>query len=568
MRTKSGQDLGCIEARFLVSSVEGDVLASFTTHPDSPQRGHVELSLFDPTVSRMTLFDVDFTQRTPRVVENPEECQSCHGGRDGTLNWRMDPYRFWSFMTPFIEDGLRRGSVETDWYLSFLDRISSGEPGLQQLKPYNKAKTIQEGLDANGFFQLKADDAAADFSGKDTPGLNLSHSLLEKNACRTAVSLAQRPDFDRIKYAALGGMFDCPNIETFFPTQGSYTKDVADRYFVQMQLGVDASGAFSLDALTADAHARHVLHVANKLSRAFDHFAEFIGDEGALSEIDGALSQRPEDVQYGVSNFEKFASHIAKTRYLLEPLGVDVAQWSMAVDRESNSHVEFLFPVPVQPVFIDMLKRELDVERLAGRSFGLTQCNDLSTKGPQSTTRSCFDALEHHPQLCEALAAKSQQALQDIPVPDVAMDEAAEPTDQLEARAKAMASQMSLEQLSGAASAVYYTRCAGCHVDNYEQGPTYYPFDNPPVLGQLLARDRTSPMRKYEGQQFGQATSQGRRWSFDYISVGDRIWDRITRHARRHGTMPPAQNLFGSLSSDDRVLLRAHMLKVWENAGP
>jgi hypothetical protein len=479
----------------------------------------------------------------------------------------MDPYRFWSFMTPFIEDGLRKDSVETDWYLSFLDRIASGEPGLQQLKPFNKAGTIRDGVNAKGFFQLKADDAAADFSGKDSPGLNLSHSLLEKNACRTAVALAQRPDFDRIKYAALGGMFDCPNIETFLPAQGSYTNEVAAQYFEQMQLGVATNGAFSVDALIAETHARHVQHVANKLSRAFDHFAEFVGDERAILEIDGALSQKPEDVEYGVSSFDKYASHIAKTRYLLEPLGVDVAQWTMAVDRESNSHVEFLFPIPVQPVFIDTLKRELDVERLVGRSFGLTQCNDLSTKGPQDTTKACFTALEGNAQVCQALAAKSQQALQDIAPLDVTMDEVADPMDQLEARAKAAASQMSLEALASAAGDVYTKRCVGCHVSGYQEGATYYPFDDPTMLQRLLARDRTSPMRQYEGRELGQATSQGRRWSFEYISAGDRIWDRVTRHARRHGTMPPPTSMFGPLSSDERVLLRAHMLKVWENAG-
>ena len=39
--------------------------------------------------------------------------------------------------------------------------------------------------------------------------------------------------------------------------------------------------------------------------------------------------------------FENSSREVTASRYLLQPLGVDVNKWSMAVDKEMYSHVEF-----------------------------------------------------------------------------------------------------------------------------------------------------------------------------------------------------------------------------------
>jgi hypothetical protein len=46
---------------------------------------------------------------------------------------------------------------------------------------------------------------------------------------------------------------------------------------------------------------------------------------------------------------------------------------------------------------------------------------------------------------------------------------------------------------------------------------------------------------------------------FQYVSMADRIWDRVTRHPRQHGMMPQTRV---PLTTDQKIAIRAHMLKV------
>ncbi len=125
--SSGGCDTLCGESRVLFTSREADFIGAFTTDPESPSRNRFELILFDPASSEMTMAEVKFDGGPPVVTMNPSSCKLCHQGRDESVNWRFDPYRFWAYVTPFQEDFLQNGSVETEWYLAFLDRIAAGE---------------------------------------------------------------------------------------------------------------------------------------------------------------------------------------------------------------------------------------------------------------------------------------------------------------------------------------------------------------------------------------------------------------------------------------------------------
>jgi hypothetical protein len=569
----------CVEARVLLMSPQGDFVGSFTTSPTSPSKDRFEMTMFDPATSKVDMFEVDFTKDAPAVEKNPKSCMGCHQGDDGSINFRFDPYRFWSYVTPFDEDNLRPGSVDAEWYLSLLKRVESGsEPALAQLQPMNEAGAIEEALAKGESWQLRAPDADVDFATVDSPGLNFSHQLLEKNACRTARTLAERPDWDRIKYAALGGLLDCENVEDFWPTDGSFTREDAEEHFERRQEGLGEQG-FDIDVFVEQVHAKQTRLLSDKISRRFDHLAEWVGEERAWAEIDAAMNQAAYSgmTGYGISNFETYGPHIAKARYLLEPLGVDVAQWSMSVDRTFHSHVEFLYPIPQQPVFIEMLKREFDIEAKTGRSFGAHDCQDLSTRSgaggsPQSRAGGCRSALASvKPQLCQELAEASRGALVDHEV-DVATNFAGSPrkgfdeyyafaTDSaaaLDAEARAMVASQSAAEIRERAAAVLDLECAGCHINGYFRGRPFYPFKNMDELEKLYGRGKNLLAEQLEGDRIGRNTAAG-QYDFEYVSHADRIWDRITRHPLTHGAMPATGN---PLHRDDKVVLRAHMLSV------
>lgn len=562
----------CVESRVLVMSPDADFIGSFTTHPDSPSEGHFELSIFDPIQSEVTLFDVDFSRSEPRVTKNPSRCMACHQGGNGDINFRMDPYRFWAYATPFNEDYVRADSVEAQWYLSLLRRIEAGaEPALAALRPRNDLATVQASIERGEDRQLTAPDSDVDFSGVDSPALNLSHQLLEKNGCRTAKALTQRPDFDTIKYAAVGALIDCGDIEAFLPDSAS---EDAHTYFVRRNEGV-ADGRFDFATLAEQTHGMQTRLLSDKLSRRFDHLSEFVGPQRAWTELEGALAQTAFGgaTGYGVSNFETYGSQVAKARFVLEPLGVDVAQWSMAVDREHHSHVEFLFPVAMQPVFIDLLQREFELDALTGRTFDPHGCNNLGTTGGgQSAASGCRAAIEAvRPQLCPQLAERSREVLADHEV-DIAALFSEGPRDtvaqlwmaevddaaSLEDEARQVAAAVQLDTLREQAAAIYDDNCRTCHVKGYRKGRPLLPFDDIAQMETVFSRHRNVLEQELHGDQLGQDTRAG-RYEFEYISHADRIWERVTRHPLQHGAMPFDEE---PLSHDDKVTLRAHMIAV------
>lgn len=560
-------DTHCVESRVLFTSREADFIGSFTTDPESPSKNRFELILFDPTSSEMTMVEVRFAGGAPVVTTNPDSCKLCHQGRDRSLNWRFDPYRFWAYATPFQEDFLQNGSVETEWYLAFLDRIAAGEEKLGQLRPFNPRQTVVDALAAQGSYQLDARPAAVDFAGNDSPSLNLSHQLLEKNGCRAAVQMARRDDFDRIKYAAVGGLIGCENVNDFFPTSGSYTRATAENYFTAQREGL-AGTAFDLTTFIAETKRRQAALLSDKLSRRFDHLTEFVGEDRAMEDLRRALAGGPVAPGYGVTNFEKddYGSRIAVTRFLLEPLGVDVTQWSMSVDRAHQSHVEFMHPIVLQPVFVDFLGREFGSQ--LGRTFEAGECQDLDTSGPQSRASACYSALEAaRPQLCPRLAERSRKELTDHPGEEESAAFSSYRVEDLaaiEAEAQARAQSSTLEQLAGDARAVY-AACAGCHEFGYDSGFPWLPFQDMNALASMFRRQRDAALHQMDGDTIGIQRGFGRPHMFTYTSLADRIWDRVNRHPRQHSFMPRTKI---PLTRAQKVTMRAHMLKVLATEAP
>jgi len=548
----------CIESRVLVASDYADFIGSFTTHPDSPAEDRFEMVLFDAERSNLTMFDIDFTAQPPVVTENPESCMGCHaakaadGTRDvSTVNWRLDPYRVWSYATPFNQDDLREDSVELEWYQSFQERIAAGEGKLRHLELFNSPETIAEQIAANGQFRLDAD---VTIGGHHSPALNIHHQLLEKNGCRATASLAKHEHFDRLKYAALGAMLDCADIESFLPDEGPHSAQAARSFFASMGEGMQ-TGQFELSVLQGEMIERSERLISDRLSRRFDHFTEFVGEERALAEIQESVAMDA----FGVSNFETFTSAIAKTRFLLEPLGIDVSEWSMAVDPLSPSHVEFFYLFVSQPVYRQLLEEE----------FGVT----TSCTNGLNTGRACYNQAQNAG-VCGELAARSRQALAELgPTPTLRDDYVVESMADLEAQAQQRAATQAIDELRSAAEEVYGVKCAACHPTEYDSGVPYLPFDwRITDLEALFERGRDAALHEMDGATVGtDSAGVGRSQGFAYVDWSERIWDRVNRHPRQHGAMPNVgfltfvdnqPDVFPPLTTEDKIAIRAHMLKV------
>ena len=592
--TVDGELGHCLEARVLLPSVSADVIGSFTTHPDSPAANRFEMAIFDPADSRLSLIDVQFLADLdgdgdidPVVEKNPPTCMRCHGGFDGTVNYRFDPYRFWAYMTPFNEDVIRAGSIEASWYRSFLTRIDQGEDKLGQLAPLNDLDSMNDALGVETL-QLAAEDAPVDFSGFDSPALNFSHQLLERNACRVGADLAERHDVETLKFAAAAALLGCDDIERYFARDQGYTIDVAARHFEAMQEGI-TGGRFDYDTFVAETRAKQGRLLHDRLSRRYDHFEEFAGQDIALSEMLGVATERAVDGHppgFGITNFERFDKEIANARFVLEPLGVDVTNWSMAVDPAGQSHVEFLFPLYLQPMMLSVFRDILDERGVRSPLLDPIPgfCQDLNTGGDRPA-RQCRDFIRDNQQLlCTALEPLSQNAFAAMSGQRVDALQTqlfvngtlyeVEDRVELEALAEDRARCISADELAVEALQALESKCGQCHNSGYDEGSPLLPFDDLIALETHYRRGESAAIRGLYFEESGDPMLIGTTfvsadkgpYEFEYVTLAERIWDRINRHPLKHGAMPPAANETGlvlnRLSEKQKAAIRGHQLQV------
>ena len=548
---KNGREVQvCPEARVLFFSNDGDVTCSFTTHPGVRGGENVECMIFDSKTSKITPWELSFPgdpQSNPAAAasanppashaeKNPSSCINCHGVN---TNYRLDPYRFWGDTMPFSEDMLRKGSYETECYNQLLDRIEAGEPRLRHLKPLNTKAEIQAALERDGQYQVKATRAAVTFAGQQSPALNLSHSFLEKNGCRTAAELVERPDWNKIKYAALGGFLNCGNTADFLPPSA---KDNADKFFADRNQGLK-NGKFSEKALLNDTHKRQAELVNVKKARIAWQMSQYVGRAGAEKEMQEANEQRAPGSRgtgYGMTNFENYSTNtvkMAKLRYLLEPLGVDVAQWSMAADRTNYAHADFLFSLQVQKPFLEIMEKDLGLpikerlEQIGVRDFATCQDHEVPRGQPANTCSFVMDSFAQD--ACPKLAQLSREALGEKPA-TVALEETDVCLDKemLSTQAVGALEALGPDLTKKLGRDILEQRCAMCHQDGL-MGAYQHPFHNPARLEDQLYSTRNDPM-----------------------NLADQIWDRVNRPMASHGHMPFSGEM---LSPEDRVVLKAYL---------
>ncbi len=531
--SKSIQESDVAHPRVILKSPNSEVTLSFSTGKGLRGSDAVELQVWDAKERRFNMTEIRFPEDTDdrklqgeanaKVVRNPGKCVTCHGGGENSQQTPrpvFDPYRQWAGFVPFSEDRLAKGSPEVAWYKSYLNQVESGAPRMRQLKPLITSAQIDAALEHSPTVPIPSTQSWST-QEYNTPALDMSHQFLVLNGCRVVGDLKRDPNrWNAIKYALAGGLLEgrCPDPTIFLNPEQN--ENAANWYRAR---GVGRSdGAFDFKSVVADTKKRQnqlsstresneLWFLEKNLGTAAD--AEKTVDLIDRTNIRGRGRSGPNSKGYTIddpmvtsrSRFPTFENHydeISKTRYLLDPLGIQTNLWSMAVDPESYAHVEFFEEITKQPEIAEVL-READGD-------------------------------------CNKLAKLSREALKDTPPDPLALDRETEPfcaAPDLEQRAITDLRRYSGPIGEGAiatAAAKAFGTCVECHTYGLVEGAPPLPFGDLTALKKLISK------RKGKVDDFGEI-----------------IWDRITRAPDAYNAMP----LGGHLSNDSKTAIR-----MWLNS--
>ncbi len=377
--SKSVQQADVDSPRVILKSPNAEVTVTFNTNPAHLGYDAVEMQLWNARAQRFELAEVRFPadskdaalrgMNRPQVEREPAKCATCHQGPAGDRSMAhlsskpvMDPYRFWAGFVPFSEDRLNRGSVDVKWFKSYLDRVHGGAPRYRRIATKLTSVGLDKTLASRPSVQVPS---AKSWSSQpvNTPGLDISHQFLILNGCRIVEELKRRPDWDTVKWF-VAGSFSCTD-PTQFLDEGRNQQ--AKDWFTQRKTGLK-SGRFDFDTLIAQTRARQNTLAEEREGRQLWFYEKQLGsvararEQIALADrynIRGKGRTGPskigsDDNRHIVSRsifptFETDYREVARMRYLLEPLGIEMNRWSMAIDPETYSHVEFFTEVESHP---------------------------------------------------------------------------------------------------------------------------------------------------------------------------------------------------------------------------
>ncbi len=413
--SRSFQESTYEDPRVLMKSRNAGVMASFTGHGrDDKLRGtdKVEFIIWNGPEARYDFYEVGFpqedpykdpatltpAQRRPVVTQNPRSCLNCHGSAVGTgdtvdangelkyvqgalgdkvldssnarPNW--DTYNFWQGQLPFNRDTLYNESEESRRYLALLKKMEGtpipGEernPRLEALTPRVSSADLEKTLQEYGQF------AITDYDNFDGPGVSMFDQSTALNYCRIGQNLRKLPFYENVKYAIQAAAQSC-DMAKIMPAEA---RTYADQYFTRQ-------GIPNYQTLESQTGALQQGVAVDKASRQRQTFQRLFAQENPqmaeaeiLALVETEVNRRGEMENREVSSN---AQTIAGMRYLLEPLGVQVANWSMSIDPGTYSFADLMFLMTDQGAFANTegLSCE-DLGKRAQASFFSTQPDQI-----------------------------------------------------------------------------------------------------------------------------------------------------------------------------------------------
>ncbi|MCA0176509.1 MAG: hypothetical protein LCH73_09510 [Proteobacteria bacterium] len=394
--------------RLIVVSPDARQMLSFTLQDNpgyphaSPQK--VEFIEFDGARSVFRFHEIDFSTGRGVVSLDKAECAQCHAGRP---NW--DPYDSWGGLLPFNRDRLHKGSVEAAMMRTVLDlkgRFGQHHDLLDQLQLPPFMSRVQGGVfdtrirydfddlpivlvepdvntlpgttTASAFYPPGADPSNVKQGGEkrtivnsvtspasdEGRGVDLFDTLTPLNAQRVAQELIEHPrtpvDVRPIALALVTRSSDCSApgtnpasdlISGLTPAQRSFLQTRHGNLTIDEVLADTASRKHKLPKLKADLQLRtlrDMIQLAGPQTAQGTNLApERLRQElfrrdptGSGGGLDPATGQLVDQEEYGDDT-----TTLSNLRFFLEPLGVPVSKWSMAVHGRSRTYTfaDFFF---------------------------------------------------------------------------------------------------------------------------------------------------------------------------------------------------------------------------------
>lgn len=238
---------------------------------------------YDFAKHQYTTFKIDFNKTPPGMVENPPQCIRCHGDTPRP-NWPS--YRNWpgAALSAQSHPALKAKGYES---LSFPPSDDPDKDGPYQYF-WNRAQKNGERLNTNYTRNMKIRTAEEPtWFGQYVNNLNLD---------RLAHQLTQLKDFELLKYAILGAVYKCDDLEDFFTAASTKS------------LGLVASERKKFVANTRDSLLKN--------AEAKEALAERFGT-------------RVESAKHPHYRAElKDADRVGSLRWLVESRGLDVSSFS------------------------------------------------------------------------------------------------------------------------------------------------------------------------------------------------------------------------------------------------
>ncbi len=377
--SRSFQRSDALNPRVLMKSPNSDVIITFNSHPsvngtEYPGSNKLEMMVWNGAEAKFDFIDVEFPSeeagaargQIPKVTKNPQLCLNCHGGEEARPNW--DPYNFWAGQIPFNRDTIIKGTKESEDYLELLKRIegtgTQNNTRLEKLMPTLSASDLTAALEYSSSFQLRTQSN----NSSDGPGVSMFDELTPKNQCRIAHSLKELPFINDLKYALAAVQKNCINIDQFVPEK---VKTMSNKYFEDRGFATNEEGKFEYDLLVDQTRDLQQGVFSDKRDRQFWVIEKEIRMRNPEIDSFKAAQTEFQALQNGrsIENREVAgnADPMAGFRYLLEPLGVRVDNWSMSIDPGTYSFAD-LFSSLYQFGIFD----EISDEGLTSKS-----CNEL-----------------------------------------------------------------------------------------------------------------------------------------------------------------------------------------------
>jgi hypothetical protein len=382
-----------LSPRMIWKSPNAELFISFNTDPAAPGYEKIEIQRWDGKTGKFVYQEISFPDEKPTAdgkaapppgpgghhahvsYDASKDCVQCHR-HDPRPNF--DSYQTWAGFVPPRDDVLEKGKdgkpdPNTQLWFSFMNQVVAAKktvPPPNRLSsivvPYpgnmsdeDKLKEIQRVVDqgpgigtANSTNEdtrtlygyriphtpNKGSGQLKNTSGKTFADAGFGHTtfdqLLNLQMCHVATGLKARPDFNKIKYAMAAVMSGCASpseIAGYLPP--AYQRQ-ANQYFVSQGLHSSdgkpvTSSAIALDVFDDTANNEKQLDQQKQ-----KRHTEFLKQVGA-----------PDPETYGkklVSVGDTGTAQIASMRYLLEPLGVKVGDWSMSFG-DDLAHPSYTF---------------------------------------------------------------------------------------------------------------------------------------------------------------------------------------------------------------------------------